>query len=114
MRKLLFHLRGVPDDEADDVRDLLREAGIEFYETQAGRWNLSVPALWLPDASQLVEARTLIDAYQRERYERAQSGPPTRSWLANLLDSPARVIVYLCVIVGVLYLSTMPFIGLGD
>ena len=114
MRELLFHLRGVPDDEADDVRELLREAGIEFYETQAGRWNLSVPALWLSDASQLTEARALINAYQRERYKRAQADPPPRSWLANLLESPVRVIVYLAVVGGVLYLSTMPFIGLGE
>ncbi|MAM89677.1 DUF6164 family protein [Allohahella sp. A8] len=114
MRELLFHLRGVPDDEADDVRELLKEAGIEFYETEAGRWNLSVPALWLPDGSQLAEARALIDAYQHERYERAQADPPPRSWWANLLESPVRVIVYLGVIGGVLYLSTMPFMGIGE
>ena len=61
MRELLFHLRGVTDDEADDVRELLREAGIEFYETQAGRWNLSVPALWLSDGGQLTEVLKLND-----------------------------------------------------
>jgi len=29
---LLFSLRGVPDDEADEVRELLTEQNIDFYD----------------------------------------------------------------------------------
>lgn len=36
--KILFRLSGVPDDEADDVRMLLTDNAIDFYETSAGNW----------------------------------------------------------------------------
>ena len=43
MSKLLFRLRNVPDDEADEVRELLTQHSIEFYETGAGNWGISMP-----------------------------------------------------------------------
>ena len=49
MAKLLFKLRGVPDDEADDVRQLLEENGMRVYETSAGTWGTGVPAIWLQE-----------------------------------------------------------------
>ena len=42
MSKLLFRLRNVPDDEAEEVRQLLEEHGIETYETDAGNWGISL------------------------------------------------------------------------
>ena len=33
MAKLLFKLNSVPDDEAEEIRALLAEAEINFYET---------------------------------------------------------------------------------
>ena len=47
MSLLLFSLRGVPEDEAEEVRELLTSNRIEFYETSAGLWGTSTPALWL-------------------------------------------------------------------
>ena len=41
MSKLLLNLRGVPDDEADDVRRFLDSGGIGYYETQPTRWGTS-------------------------------------------------------------------------
>ena len=38
----LFNLRGVPEDEAEDIRQLLDEHEIEFYETSAGNWGVSL------------------------------------------------------------------------
>ena len=68
MAILLFSLRGVPDDEADDVRELLTEQAIDFYETSAGNWGISMPALWLKDHGQLAQAQELLANYQRQRY----------------------------------------------
>ena len=70
MANLLFKLNNVPDDEADDIRDLLEEGEIEFYETSSGNWGLSFAAIWLKDEQQLQAARQLIDQYQSQRYER--------------------------------------------
>ena len=68
MTVLLFALRGVPDDEADEVRELLTEQEIDYYETSAGNWGISMPALWLRDRGQLQEARELLANYQRQRF----------------------------------------------
>lgn len=70
MAKLLFRLNGVGEDEADDVRALLAEHQVDTYETDAGRWRISVAAIWLRDDQDYERARGLIDAYQRERTER--------------------------------------------
>ena len=45
MSKLLFRLRHVPEDEAEEVRALLEQNSIEFFETFAGNWGISLPAL---------------------------------------------------------------------
>ena len=40
-------MRHVPEDEAQEVRELLASNKIEFFETFAGNWGVSMPALWL-------------------------------------------------------------------
>ena len=47
MSKLLFKMRHVPEDEGREVRELLTSNKIEFFETFAGNWGVSMPALWL-------------------------------------------------------------------
>jgi hypothetical protein len=68
MTLLLFNLRGVPEDEADEVRDLLTEQNIDFYETSAGNWGMSMPALWLRNDADLEKARYLLNQYQQQRF----------------------------------------------
>ena len=48
MSKLLLNLRGVPDDEADDVRRFLDSGGIGYYETQPTMWGTS-GGIWIDD-----------------------------------------------------------------
>ena len=64
MAIMLFKLRGVPDDEAEEVREVLKGAGIDFYETPPSRWGVSMEAIWLQDEEQMERARALIDGYQ--------------------------------------------------
>ena len=68
MAILLFSLRHVPDDEAEDVRALLSSHGIDFYETPSSAFGISAGAIWLRDEAQLQVARQLIDGYQAQRY----------------------------------------------
>ncbi|MEE3087569.1 MAG: DUF6164 family protein, partial [Pseudomonadota bacterium] len=42
MAKLLFRMRDVPDDEAEEVRELLTQNKITFFETFAGNWGISM------------------------------------------------------------------------
>lgn len=120
MALLLFKLNGVPEDEAVEVRELLAENAIDVYETEAGRWGISLAAIWLRDESQLARARALIDDYQLQRYLRAREEYAKReaageldTLLGRAMRHPIRFLLYLAAILLVLYLSLMPFIGFG-
>jgi len=121
MSKHLYNLRGVPEDELEEIRGLLLEHHIDFYETPAGNWGISSPAVWLNDAGQLAEARTLLKDYQRQRAESARSdyrqlqdqGRAERL-LDRILREPALIVLYLLLIAFVLYVSISPFLSLGN
>ena len=115
----LFNLRGVPEDEADDVRQLLEENTIEFYETSAGNWGVSLPAIWLSDESdQFDEAKALIDTYQLQRAERAQAEYQQlknegreRNIFSMIKERPLQFVIYLLLIGLILFISFTPMLG---
>ncbi len=116
----LFSLRGVLDDEADEVRALLKENAIEFYETPPGNWAVSAPAIWLPDATQLGRAKALLEDYQRARavaarttYAQLKAAGKQHRLIDALREHPIRFIIYLSAAAAVLYVSTKPFIDLA-
>jgi len=110
MSVLLFRLRGVPEDEANDIRKLLAEHEIAFYETDAGNWGISLPAIWLPGDEQLEAARALVDAYQVQRQQHARQTSPPQSMLDRLRSAPLLVILCLAAMLFILYVSLMPFL----
>jgi len=121
MPTLLFRLNGVPDDEADAVRALLRDSRIDFYETPAGRWGISLGGIWLrdEDGDCAEPARRLIDDYQQERTARAREAYDEQRRSGRhetlgqrFLSDPLMVIAVFMIVLGVLYLSLMPFINL--
>ncbi|MEO6147766.1 MAG: DUF6164 family protein [Sulfuriferula sp.] len=116
----LFALNGVPDDEAEEVRTLLTSSGIDFYETPAGNWGISSPAIWLNDEHELDQARSVIEAYQHERQARVKQAYAAlektgkqRTVIDVIKDNPLRFIIYLVAIVVIVYLSTKPFMDFG-
>lgn len=120
MAVLLFSLRGVPDDEATEVRELLSANAIVFYETPGGNWGISLPAIWLSDDMHLAHARALLAEYQarrgaiqREVYAQLRDAGRHQRFVDLLKENPLRVIIYLVVSAAVLYLSLYPFIDLG-
>ncbi|MDQ6966012.1 MAG: DUF6164 family protein [Mariprofundaceae bacterium] len=119
MPVLLFKLRNVPDDEAADVREILQEHAIEWYETTAGSWGVSMPGIWLHDGSRLDEARNLLTAYQKERefkaraaYEASVAAGRKRTVFTLIAESPLKVALLIVALGFVLYISIMPFIQL--
>lgn len=109
MARLLLNLRNVPEDEHLEVRELLDEHGIAYYETEPSRWMISFGAIWLQDEDRADEALALLEDYQqqrragaRARYE-AQGPAPL---------NPMRVLAGLVAIAVVLYLALMPFLTL--
>lgn len=120
MAALLFSLRNVPDDEAEEVRQLLVSNEIAFYETPAGKWGISSPAIWLHDTNELPRAKALIERYQKERFIRhrqefqsLKSEGKSKTFFDAIAENPLRFVFYLAVIVVVLYLSIVPFFRLG-
>lgn len=112
MSLLLFSLRGVPDDEADEVRELLTEQNIDFYETPAGNWGVSMPALWLRNDDELAKAQSLLAAYQQQRamiqrelyLQRKQAGQHQTLWQA-FREKPLLYCVYFSAMGLVVYAS---------
>lgn len=73
MPRLLLNLRHVPDDEIDDVRDLMEAHNIECYDTPPGPFGITAGGIWLKNPDDYPRARELMDGYQRERAERARA-----------------------------------------
>ena len=121
MTALLFSFRNVPDDEAEEIRQLLTSNEVEFYETPAGKWGISSPAIWLHDKNELPRAKALIETYQKERFvrrrqefESLKSQGKSRTFVDAIAENPLRFVFYLAVIAIVLYLSIVPFFRLGS
>lgn len=108
MSKLLFRLHNVPDDEANDIRELLDAGGIDYYETDDGRWRVGVAAIWIKDDSRFDHARGLIDAYQADRYRTVSAEKPP-SLRQAVGDHPLRFLMALLAIALVLLLTVLPF-----
>ncbi|MFK7863516.1 MAG: DUF6164 family protein [Pseudohongiellaceae bacterium] len=116
MSKLVFRMRDVPDDEAQDVRALLDANGIDYFETFGGNWGISMPALWVKNPSEFSKARDIIDEYQSARAQRIEQGDlkiDEGEDLKTLGDSfrkkPFQFISYWLLIAVVLFISIYYF-----
>ncbi len=113
----LFRLRGVPDDEADEIRQLLDEHDIDYYETPAGNWGISMPAIWLRSADRFDAAKQLIEIYQasrslrvRKEYEQLKKEGRQRTIIDQFREKPIQFILYLAFAAIIIYFSTKPFL----
>jgi hypothetical protein len=113
----LFALKEVPDDEAEEIRALLIENNVDFYETPPGKWGLSGAMLWLRDETQLDEAKRLLTEYQRKRADRAKEEYAQLkregkhiTLLDKVKQEPLKMLFYVALIALILYLSIIPFI----
>ncbi|PCH63890.1 MAG: hypothetical protein COC19_00495 [SAR86 cluster bacterium] len=118
MSKLLFRLRNVPEDEAQEVRDLLADNDIDTYETFAGNWGISMPGIWARRPDQIEFAQGLLEDYQRARqarmraqYEQARSEGESLSLLQGIQRKPLQFIAIMGLVVLMVYLSTFFFLG---
>lgn len=119
MVRLLFKLAQVPADEAQEIRELLDDNQIRYYETDAGFFRVGLDAIWLADDSQEEQARGLLRAYQEERSARQQAsyaelveaGQAPSTW-QHFCAQPIRVLLLVCAIIFVAGLTLVPFLML--
>lgn len=121
MAAQLFKLRNVPDDEVQEIRDLLSQYHIDYYETPAGNWGISMPAIWLNDDAQLEQAKQLIEKYQQERqasarsdYEQSSAYEKRQGFIRDLFANPFQFLIYIGFAVLILYFSIKPFLDFGQ
>lgn len=118
MARLLFRMRHVPEEEARAVRELLDRHDVRWFETGAGRWGISFPAIWVARDEEFARARRLLDGWQEEhsarmrrlhalRRERGEA-PTLRS---AFRERPLRFIGHIGLIGLVLFLSLWLFLS---
>ena len=120
MAKLLLNLRGVPDDEADDIRALLAAHEIAFYETPPSRFGISAGGIWIRERAHVAVAERLLAEYQAERRARAQAeyraaleaGVAPTLW-ASIRDDPLRALAAMLGIAFVIGVLALPFVLLA-
>ena len=121
MAKLIFKLKSVSYDEADDIKNLLTENNIGFYESPAGNWEISMHALWLNDEAQYTQAKQLIDEYQVKRSQHIRLETQQKidqgeyeTFIQRLFNKPIQFFITLAIIIFILYFSIMPFLEIGQ
>lgn len=122
MARIVFRLNHVPEPEADAVRALLSEHGFDVYETQEGRWGLSVAAIWLKNNEDFDAARAVIDEFQkthaanmREEFDQALRDGKIPTFWQLLRGNPLMFLAYWALIGAVLFLTLVPmFQFFGD
>ena len=119
MPTLVFRLRNVPEDEADDVRALMDENECDWYETSAGNWGIAMPGIWLNNDEDLQRARQLINAYQQERqstmrddYQRTVEEGSVVTFSQRIKQHPLRVVGLVLFCLFILFVSINPFMQL--
>lgn len=117
MPHLLFNLRHVPDDEADEVRALLEANGIDFYETEPNRWGISAGGFWTRDDAAVERARAVLSSYQIERQLRAREewqqaqreGRVPNLWQAFQLEPLRMTLVVIAVLTILAVTAYLPY-----
>ncbi len=113
----LMNLRNVPVDELVEIYDLLDSHNIEYYETSAGTFGISLAALWLSNERQLEQARSLLDEYAEQRlsaarkeYAEQRGANGERTFFDIAKENPLRFILCIAGLLAVLYFSVLPFL----
>jgi hypothetical protein len=115
MSVLIFRLNDASEEEAAQVRELLQQHDLAFYESSAGRWGISVAGLWLCDESEKLRARALIEQYQGEREQQfehwwaEQPGFLVSLW-RSFLAHPVPFVLTAILLVAIVFISLSPFV----
>ncbi|SRR5690625_2251014 len=113
---LLLSFRYAPEDEVEQVRALLKEEHIDFYEVPPSFMGFNAGGIWLANPAQKQQAQLLLAQYQAQRAQQAQArwasqkrdGTQPTQW-DHIKAHPFRFLLTLLGIVFLLGLMTLPF-----
>lgn len=116
MACLIFKLKHVTQEEADEVRQLLADNNIGIYETDTGLFGTSVAGFWLVDDGDEATAKALLDNYAKERlqrvrgeYQRQRQLGQVETFWQRCKTQPLRLGLAVLAIGAILSLSVLPF-----
>jgi len=116
----LMNLRHVPDDEADEIRELFETHEVRYYETPPSRWGISMGGFWVHDPEEARRARALLTEYQQQRlarqrqdYEQSLASGQTGGFWFRLRQKPVTTLAACVAIVFIAALSLLPFVRIG-
>jgi hypothetical protein len=121
MAKLLLNLRSVPDDEADEIRSLLDDRNIAFYETMPSFWGVSAGGIWIRSQEDFGEAQRLMAEYQRQRQAKAHAeyraakreGRAKTVW-DSVSENPVQAVAVMLGIAFLVLVLALPFFMMGS
>ncbi|MBA2237661.1 MAG: hypothetical protein H0W24_03020 [Lysobacter sp.] len=115
MAKLLLNLRNVPEDELAEVRAMLEQHRIGFYETRPSRWGMSFGGVWVADDEDVPEAKRVMADYQaarqarvRAEHARAREDGSAETFRDVLREQPLRVLLTAVAVIVLLGLVALP------
>ena len=115
MSKLLLSLRHVPDDEADEVRAMLDEYHVAWYQTPPGFMGLFAGGVYVKEDAAFDRARQLMAKYQSQRqakarleHEAAVRDGTAETFRSQLRAEPVRVVLTLLAIACLIGLMAVP------
>ena len=119
MTNHLMNLRHVPDDEADEIRELFEAHDVRYYETPPSRWGISMGGFWVHDNDEARRARALLATYQQERWQRQRdvyeqdlaAGRIGGFW-HRLRQKPVTIVAACLAMLVILALTVAPFVTL--
>ena len=121
MAKLLFRLNGVSEEEADQVRELLEQHDVDFYETHAGRWGISLAAIWLRNDEEFEKVRQLILESQQQRqislraeFEEKLRNGEIPTWQQQIRQRPVDFIAVALGVGFIIALMLWPFLTIFE
>jgi len=121
VNKRLYSLRDVPEDEIQEIRELLQQHNIDFYETAPGNWSISAGTLWLRNDDHFEKAQQLLTQYHVQRAKNAKVEHELRlkrgeakTLLNSVKQNPLRILFYIAFVLSILYISIKPFLFFGS
>lgn len=112
MARRLLDLRDVSSDEAEELRDALAHAEIEYYELPPSAFGISAGSIWVRHDHQFERASAVFDEFQKDFARRAREAYAPEAFGTWFARHPGRVIGYTVAAVLVLLLMFWPVFGL--
>ena len=112
-----MNLRHVPDDEAEEIRELFHQHEVPFYETPPSRWGISMGGFWVHDDDEALRAQALLENYhqqrrqiQRERYSQEFAEGRVAGFWQRLRHKPITTLAACLAILVMLLFTLIPFL----